>query len=144
MKTLSKTTENFLRNSFIGNGKYYTTQAGSKHYNNSPFQNFANNNSECFKIVENGNDAPRGGKTGDFVIVEFNDKFYSKYQFFFDALNAEKQAKEDFKNSAIRSRETMVNYINENKAEVLTVISELNELKNLLTNKMKFLIWKCI
>lgn len=65
----------FLNYSFSGNGKYYTTEQGSRSYRNTTFQNFANKNAETFKVVGSGNDAPKGGKSGDFVIVEFTPEF---------------------------------------------------------------------
>lgn len=87
---ISNTLRNFFNYSYKGDGKYYTTEHGSRHYNNSIFQNFYNKNIECIDITETGNDAPRGGKTGDFVIVKFNDKFFTKYSKVIEALENEK------------------------------------------------------
>jgi hypothetical protein len=88
---ISNTLRNFFNYSYKGDGKYYTTVAGSQHYNNTDFQSFFNKNTECIDITERGNDAPRGGKTGDFVIVKFNDKFFAKYSKVIEALENEKK-----------------------------------------------------
>lgn len=88
---ISKTTENFFRYEFKGDGKYHTTEQGSKHYKNTLFQSFCNYNRGLLYIVESGNDAPRGGKTGNYVIVKFNEQFYNNYQWFIDELKAENE-----------------------------------------------------
>lgn len=88
---ISNTVRTFFKYSYKGNGKYYTTEQGSKHYNNSIFQNFYNRNTYCIDILEVGNDAPRGGKTGNFVIVNFNAMFFAKYAKVIEALQNEEQ-----------------------------------------------------
>lgn len=93
MKNLSNSTQNFFKYSFNGNGKYYTTEQGSQSYRNTYFQNFYSRNADCVNIIEKGNDAPRGGQTGNYVIVEFTEKFFAKYQFWFDERELENQRK---------------------------------------------------
>ncbi len=80
---ISATAKNFFNYSFKGDGKYYLTSQGSRHYNQTDFSKFLNANSDCIEVVERGNDAPRGGRTGDFVIVKFNEKFNEKFDSFF-------------------------------------------------------------
>lgn len=86
MKKISRTAETFINYYYRGDGKYYQFVQGSRRYNNSGFTNFANNNSDCFTILESGNDAPRGGTLGDYVIVKFNDLFFAKYGHYIKAL----------------------------------------------------------
>lgn len=85
MEKLSKTIENFLKYSYNGNGKYYTYSKGGQRYNQSEFQKFANKNKHFFNITKSGNDAPKGGKLGDFVIVEFTEDFTNLIKPFLDA-----------------------------------------------------------
>lgn len=85
MKKISNSTQVFFTYSFKGNGKYYITEQGSKSYRNTDFYNFYSRNLDCVNVIEKGNDALRGGKTGDYFIVEFTPNFYTKYQFWFDA-----------------------------------------------------------
>lgn len=91
MKKISKTAETFINYYYRGDGKYYQFVQGSRRYNNSGFTNFANNNSDCFTILESGNDAPRGGTLGDYVIVKFNDLFFAKYGHYIEAKQAEEE-----------------------------------------------------
>jgi hypothetical protein len=79
MKKLSMTIELFLKYDFKGDGKYYLVEKGSANYKNTSFGNFFRRNEECVDIVEKGNDAPRGGKTGEYLIVRFNSYFNQKY-----------------------------------------------------------------
>lgn len=133
MKTLSQANKNFFNYSFKGNGKYYTVEQGSRHYNNTLFQNFYNKNLECIDILESGNDAPRGGKTGNFVVVNFNEKFLEKWGPVLADMAAEKQAKEDFEsNKEARkeaSRLAILGFIKENKVLVSERKDELASLK---------------
>ena len=88
MKTTAKNLLNSY--SFKGNGKYYTTEQGSRHYRNTIFGAFAKNNEDLFKVIETGNDAPRGGATGNFMIVEFSEEFLKAWK----VLKAEKLERE--------------------------------------------------
>ena len=67
MKKVSKTTQAFFDYSYNGDGKYYTTSHSGRNYTNTLFQTFRNKNADCIEVLEYGNDAPRGGKTGDFL-----------------------------------------------------------------------------
>ena len=88
---ISNTLRNFFNYSYKGDGKYYTVEQGSRHYNNTIFQNFYNKNEDCIDVIESGNDAPRGGKTGNFVVVKFNEKFFAKYAKIIETLQNEEQ-----------------------------------------------------
>lgn len=88
---LSKTVTDFLNYGFKGNGKYYLTEYGSQNFRNTLFSNFLRLNEDCIKIISKGNDAPRGGKVGEYVEVVFNDKFNEKFDSFF----TEKKLKEE-------------------------------------------------
>ena len=91
---ISKTVQDFLDYSFKGDAKYYLYSQGSRHYRNTDFSNFARFNSDCFTIVEEGNDAPRGGALGSFVVVKFNEKFKERFGFYFEERKkAEEEAK---------------------------------------------------
>ena len=96
MKRISQSAELFFKYSFSPNEKkYYTTERGSRHYRNSSFKSFLNSNNDCFDITGSGNDAPRGGATGDYIIAKPNEKFYIKWQWWFDQQEAIKKAKEE-------------------------------------------------
>ena len=90
---------------------------------------FFNRNKDCVKVLSQSNDAPRGGRTGHYYRVEFTPEFYAKYQPELDRIQAEKQAKIDFANSAARSRETMVAYITENAEQLREELARLDHLK---------------
>ena len=92
MKTLNKTTENFLNYSFKGNGKYYTTEQGSRNYRNTTYKNFASKNPSFFKVIDRGNDAPPLGATGNFEIVEFTPEFLEIAKKFQDEKKAKEQS----------------------------------------------------
>lgn len=79
MKTIGKRAERFLRNQFKGNGKYHIRYSDGRRWCSTYFQIFTGNTPGMIKIIKEGNDAPRGGKVGDFVEVEFTDEFYNKY-----------------------------------------------------------------
>lgn len=73
MKT---TVENFIKYEFKGNGKYYLNSYGKRTLNKSEFSKFKYHNPELIQsISEIQNDAPRGGKIGDFVTVKFTEDF---------------------------------------------------------------------
>ena len=89
MKTLNKTTEIFLNYSFQGNGKYHTTE---QDYRNTTYKNFASKNTSFFKVIDRGNDAPRGGTTGNFEIIEFTPEFLEIAKKFQDEKKAKEQS----------------------------------------------------
>lgn len=74
--------------------KHYLYERGSRHYRFTTFGKFYNTNQNCFDIIERGNDAPRGGQTGEFLVVKRNANFYEKWQWFLDyrIREAEKKA----------------------------------------------------
>lgn len=93
MKTkLTKTAENFIRYYFNGNGIYHTTTYGSMSYSQTAYAKFAKQNAECIEVVRRGNDAPRGGRIGDFEEVIFTPVFFEKYGWFIQQLEDEKKA----------------------------------------------------
>ena len=78
MKTkikLTKGIDNFLRYAYSGNGKYYTLCQGSKQYALTEYAKFRNRYPQFVEILDKGNDAPRGGQTGNYEIVKFTDEF---------------------------------------------------------------------
>jgi hypothetical protein len=114
MKTkLTKTAENFLRYYFKGNGRYYVTEYGSRQYRKTDYLKFAEKNADCIEVVSRGNDAPRGGRIGDFEEVEFTPVFFEKYGWFMEQLENEKKAealreqrkKEEYEKGVIAFRE---------------------------------------
>jgi hypothetical protein len=132
MKTLSIKAEKFINSwfaGFNGDGKYYTTTQGSRKYANKPFQTFVNKHPECVEIIESGNDAPRGGRTGDFVVVKFTETFYAKFGHYVELKQAKEQAKIDFAKSVARSREVMIDYINDNRDSIQIELDRLDHLK---------------
>lgn len=134
MKNLkaNATTKLFFDYSFNGNGKYYTTEQGSRQYRNTTFTNFYNKNVDCIDILEKGNDAPRGGKTGDFVIVKFNKNFEDKYNSYIDFLKnkaiEDKKVQEKFEADRKISEENAIlifeEYLTIEKKESLKLILE--------------------
>ena len=74
-------------------------------------------------MLEYGNDAPRGGKTGDFVIVKFTEKFFEKYQFVLDAIASKKeqeiQREIERKESEAKAIVIFTEYLTEEKKEQL-------------------------
>lgn len=149
MKTLkiNKTTENFLNWSYKGDGKYYITEQGSKSYLNTIFSNFFNKNYQFCNVTERGNDAPRGGKTGDFFMVEFSKDFKSISKSF----NEAKQTKIDTQNAFQAKRDTGISddiklacsvvddqYKEEvAKANLLTGLNKSEARKNALASLLK-------
>lgn len=91
-KKLSQTIESFLNYEYKGDGKYYTTEYGSRSFRNSIFTNFSNKNSDCYEVIERGNDAPRGGRVGDYVIVKFNESFNERFGWFFEVKKNNEEA----------------------------------------------------
>ncbi|MDL2262855.1 hypothetical protein LJC11_05075, partial [Bacteroidales bacterium OttesenSCG-928-I21] len=71
------------------------------------------NNVDCYKVSERGNDAPRGGKVGDFVVVEFTPVFFEKYGWFFE----EKKRREEAAKIAAEKRVEIEKEITEKFAE---------------------------
>ena len=123
MKKVSKTTQAFFDYSYNGDGKYYTTSHSGRNYTNTLFQTFRNKNADCIEVLEYGNDAPRGGKTGDFVIVKFTEKFFEKYQFVLDAIASKKeqeiQREIERKESEAKAIIIFTEYLTEEKKEQL-------------------------
>lgn len=76
---ISKAAELFLKCAYSGDGKYYVTEQGSRHYRRTLFGTFQAFYPDCVDIIERGNDAPCGGRTGEYVIVKFTPKFYEKF-----------------------------------------------------------------
>ena len=76
---VSETASLFFEYTFKGNGKYHTTQNSGHGTKRSMFGSFMNRYPAGIEVVERGNDAPRGGKTGDFVVVNFTEEFFSKW-----------------------------------------------------------------
>lgn len=118
MKTLkiNKTTEKFLNYAYKGDGKYYTIEQGSQAYKNTIFENFRNNNQDTLKVISMGNDAPRGGKTGDLLIVEFTEDFKKIAKTFLDNKKEAQKVSKDAKNKE--------------KAEILEVSSLITKVEN--------------
>jgi hypothetical protein len=83
MKKLSNRIRVFLEYTYKGDGKYYLLESGSRCYNQSSFTHFEKNNSDCFEIINKGNDAPRGGQLGEFVEVRFNEIFKNRFGWWF-------------------------------------------------------------
>jgi len=136
MKTLklSNPEKNFLNYGFHGDGKYYTTEQGSRSYRNTIFSNFRTMNKDCFEVIENGNDAPRGGQTGFFVVVKFNKKFNEKFRWYFE----EKKAEKERENKAAAERieiekqikEKFIAYIASHPEKVEEWLFEISKLSN--------------
>lgn len=139
MKTLSKTIENFLIYSFKGDGKYYTTEQGSKAYKNTAFTNFSSKNIDCIEVIEIGNDAPRGGHTGNYKVVKFTAKFYEKFQFWFDAQEVLKAKKVEF--LKIEAQNDLV--IKELITKHLAKINEWIEKHGDTSKGGRTVAWKC-
>lgn len=132
MKNLSVSTKSFFDYSFKGNGKYYTTEQGSRHYNNTLFQNFVNRNEDCVTIIESGNDAPRRGQAGNFVIVEFTEKFYEKYQWYFDAKEKSKIEAIENEEKTKKTVEVLKDFAKENWSELKQLSTSSFDLKQRL------------
>ena len=132
---ISNPAKNFIDYSYKGDGKYYTTEQGSKSYRNTCFSNFQNNNSDCFEIIESGNDAPRGGKTGDYVVVKFNPIFMEKFGWYFEKIVADKKAETEKKaqkeafNTAILEEANSMNIDDEFKNSMVEVNASFGQAK---------------
>jgi len=79
MKKIGKRAERFLRTEFTGDGIYYRSRGGRNLYANTFFQTFNSNNPKMVKVISKGNNAPRGGKVGDYFEVEFTNLFNKTY-----------------------------------------------------------------
>ena len=113
---LTKTMLDFINYSFDGKrtGKYYTTEYGNQSFKNTIFQNFVNRNDGVIeKVIECGNDAPKGGKVGNYMIVKFSKKFMN-------IVNELKRV-ENEKEQAYLSR---TKFVEENKTEILNQFKE--------------------
>ncbi len=123
MKKLSANTQAFFDYTYKGDGKYYTTAHSGRNYTNTLFQNFRNKNTDCIEVLEYGNDAPRGGKTGDFVVVKFTEQFFKKYQWVLDAIaekkEVERQKEVERLASEERAKVIFAEYLTEDKKEQL-------------------------
>lgn len=96
---------------FQGDGKYYLTyRDGSKTYY-AKAQRFLN--ADEYEVIETGNDAPRGGKHGEFEVVKFTEKFYEKYGWF---LEAERKRVERMQRSEANAAAEFERQVNEFKA----------------------------
>lgn len=84
-KRIAQTAKLFFDYGYKGDGKYHTTEQGRRHYRNITFEAFRIWNEDCLKVLSRGNDAPRGGRTGDYLIVEFTPKFTERYGWYFEA-----------------------------------------------------------
>ena len=82
---MTNSIKRFLESDYHGDGKYYTTEKGSRHYRNTAFGKFMMSNRPVFQITDGGNDAPRGGKTGNYVMVEFKPEFKKTASEYLDA-----------------------------------------------------------
>lgn len=130
MKTqINKTTENFLNWSYKGDGKYYTIEQKSQSYGNTTFQTFYNRNWAFCKITASGNDAPRGGKTGNFVIVEFTEDFKKIAADFF-------AAKKALENAEIERLAKKNSVISEDIKKALAIVDEQYSLDVEIANKL--------
>lgn len=131
---LSNSVRLFLEYSYRGNGKYYLNEQGSQHYRMTTFNHFLTGNSECIEITERGNDAPRGGYCGNYVTVEFNEKFNEKFGWFFEAKKeSEIKEKEAAEKKALIERELTEkfrNYCENHPEKVAEWQSELTNLSN--------------
>lgn len=76
---ISRTAEIFLEYDYTGDGKYYLTEQGSRAYRHTNYSNFRRLYPDCIEEISSGNDAPRGGRTGDYVIVKFTPEFFEKF-----------------------------------------------------------------
>ena len=74
----------FLKYAYKGDGKYYITERGSGNYRNTTFSNFLKHNQDSVNITKRGNDAPRMGRTGEFMEVIFTPEFHTKFNQFFE------------------------------------------------------------
>jgi transposase len=88
----------FLKYSFKGDGKYYTTEKGTMNYKKSDFLKFYERNPDSVIILERGNDAPRGGQTGIFYNVIFTPVFAAKFSPLIQSIEQDKKAQEEAKN----------------------------------------------
>lgn len=132
MKKLSNSTQNFFKYSFKCNGKYYITEQGSRSYKNTDFYNFYSRNIDCVKVLDKGNDAPRGGKTGNYFVVEFTEAFYDKYQFWFDAQKQEIERQAKFQEDKNKSFEILKEYAKDNFEEVKSLLNNTAQLQEKL------------
>jgi hypothetical protein len=89
---LTKGILNFINYGYKGDGKYYTACYGSQHFNQTEYNKFANNYPQFVNILESGNDAPKGGKVGNYDVVIFSEDFKIAAKNHLDKIEAEKQA----------------------------------------------------
>jgi hypothetical protein len=98
---LTKTEKSFLDYGFRGDGKYRTTEIRGHSYSSTLYVRFLLSHRECIEVIEQGNDAPRGGQTGNYEIVKFTEKFFDKFGWYFEEkrkIEAVRVAEEEKKN----------------------------------------------
>lgn len=115
---ISETAKDFITYYFNGDGNYHLVTNGSRCYKQTTAAKFIKNNAGLVKITATGNDAPRGGRTGDFATIEFLPEFYAKYQWFIDQLKAEREAAE--RRASDKSRQDQISR---------QIVSEFNDLE---------------
>lgn len=98
-KKINKTVEKFLEywnlswwperasRDFKGDGKYYLSSCGHQSNWNKAKKYLVG----LYDVVERGNDAPRGGQSGNYEIVKFNEKFYETYGDFLNEQDARRE-----------------------------------------------------
>jgi hypothetical protein len=103
-KKLTVNDKLFLKYVFKGDGIYRPTERGARRYVNTVFNKFYLSNYECVDITEKGNDAPKGGKLGDFVHAVFLPDFYIKYGHHIEEIERDKREAEQNDLKAIERR----------------------------------------
>ena len=88
---LNKAAQAFLPYASVNGGKYYTTEQGSRSYRNTVYSNFKSRNPQFVNVIEMGNDAPRGGATGNFEIVTFSIEFQEAIKIYDQKVIEERQ-----------------------------------------------------
>lgn len=76
---ISRAAELFLEYDYLGDGKYYVTELGPRHYRPTLFAAFQRIYPDCVQELSWGNDAPRGGRIGEYVIVKFTPEFFEEF-----------------------------------------------------------------
>jgi len=114
MKALTVTAKNFLNYEFKSNGKYYTTINRNRQFAKTDFQKFYEKNQDCCKIIKSSNDAPRGGKTGNYLVVEFTEVFYERFGEFLAKKNEVKESESSFNERFEKSIEILKTFAKTN------------------------------
>lgn len=140
---ISRTAQLFLEYYYSGDGKYYVTEIGSRHCRPTLFAAFQRIYPHCVQELSRGNDAPRGGRLGEYVIVKFTPEFFEKFAPWMEwkkQLEAERAAKQKKEIEAIGDQKQLLREVFIARPDRLQRV--LDRIKNSPSNNSRGESWR--